>query len=262
MLAACCLLGAAASAAGPVVVKRATSGGVVAELSYRVTDNLYDDVRLRITRHGVVRHSARVAELSGETGARPAVSVRKLDGGEPVVILDYSTGGAYCCAQSQLFRYDVARRSYRRLDMDWASLGYRLVDLDKDLVPEFASGDTRLDQYFTAHVLSSTPIRIWRYRGGRLLDVTRTFPAAIRAHLAEARRTYNEVRKTGADDMRGVMVAYAGDLCLLDRCAEAKRLIADARARGEFDRDSFGPAGIAYVTELLSLLRRTGYLTG
>lgn len=245
--------------AGPIEVKRARSGAVVAELSYRKNGPYYSGVRLRIVRAGIRLVSVPVRALEEPGAFLFDLVARDLDGGEPEVVLKYFTGGAYCCTTSLVYRYDSAAKSYRRLSVDWGTFGYGLVDLDRDGRPEFESGDTRLDQAFTAHVISSAPIRIWRHDAGRMVDVTREFPGRIARDLAGARRTYEKYRGDTQADMRGLLVAYVGDLYLLGRGAEATRVLDEALRRGELDRGG-GPAGKAYVRALLALLRKTGYL--
>jgi hypothetical protein len=137
--------------------------------------------------------------------------------------------------------------------------GFRLVDRGGDRHPEFESGDVRLDQAFTAHVISSAPIRIFRYSAGVMLDVTRNFPARVLADLRGSRSTYLEARDDRTLDVRGLLVSYIGDLYLLNRVGEARGVLEAAERRGELSRGSYGPAKKAYVRALLSLLRKTGY---
>jgi hypothetical protein len=253
--------GGMAGASSPIKVLRAKSGAVRAELSYRERNFAVRDVRLRIFRRGTTVLERAIPEVRGQGAGRPvSLVIRRLDSGEPEVVFDYFTGGAYCCSVSQIYRHDAAGKSYRRTIVDWGSLGYRLVDLGSDGRPELVSGDLRLDQAFTAHVLSSAPIRIWRYRSGRLADVTRRFPAQVAAHLRDARRTYLRGRRERVD-LRGIAVAYVGDLYLLGRPAEAQRVLAEGLRRGDFDRtQGTRPRGEAYVRALLARLRKAGYI--
>jgi hypothetical protein len=69
------------------------------------------------------------------------------------------------------------RATYRSKFLSFGNYGYRLVDLDRDGLPELSAYDERFLYAFTAYVVSAAPPRITQYRNGRLVDVTRRFPS-------------------------------------------------------------------------------------
>src|SRR5687768_2583979 len=139
-LLALALLPAAASA--EVMTETRTLGNVTAELSYdKQSDFDFKDVRLKITRAGMVAHDALVPAPCDECPVIPeglgdpeipSLNVIILDqDGETEVVVNLYTGGAHCCSYSQIFRYDPATSAYRRTKGSWGDYGYTLRDLDK-----------------------------------------------------------------------------------------------------------------------------------
>jgi subtilisin-like proprotein convertase family protein len=251
-------------------IKRGASAGVRAELSYRERDYTYRDVRLRVLRRGKPALDQPLPRI----GCGPclywrpvlegnAVLVRDLDrDGEPEILLDAFTGGAHCCTYSLIFRYSPARRTYTHLVVPWGNAGYRLVDLNRDGVPEFSSSDDRFAYAFTSFVASFEPIRILRYRGRRMIDVTPSFPVAVRRDANALWGQYKRLRTSQFREVRGVLAAYMADKYLLGEQAAGWRQVDAALKRGDLGRgpsvDGF-PAGRAYVRKLRSFLRQTGY---
>jgi subtilisin-like proprotein convertase family protein len=251
-------------------IKRGSSGNVRAELSYRERDFTYRDVRLRVVRAG----KALLDEALPRIGCGPcpywrpvldgrAVNVRDLDGdGDPEIVVDVFTGGAHCCTYSTIYRYSRARAAYVRTIARWGNAGYRLVDLDGDGTPEFSSGDDRFAYAFTAFVASFDPIRLWHFQGGRMTDVTRSFPKAVRRDAASLWAAYKRVLRSPFREVRGVLAAYMADKYTLGEQAAGWRQVQGALARGELGRgttENGYPAGRAYVAKLRTFLRQTGY---
>ena len=245
--------------------RRASAGAVEAELSFREREYAYRDVRLRIRRRGKTVLDAPAPKLRcGPTcpGWTPGeVRVRDLDrDGEPEVLADFFTGGAHCCTYSAIYRWRGDR--YRRGTSWWGNVGYRIRDVDRDGRPELVSADDRFAYEFTAYASSIPPLRIWRYDDGRLDDVTRRFPTAVRADARRLYRLYLSARRSSFPEVRGVLAAYQAELDLLGRGDEGWRLLDRALVRGELGRgpskDGY-PAGRAYLARLRVFLLRLGY---
>jgi len=255
-----------------VEVKRAADGRVRAELSYRERAFTYRDVRLRILRAG----KALVARPLPEPGCsgrcpyfRPfmdlgsPITVRDLDGDrEPEVLVDTFSGGAHCCIFTVFFRYRASSRSYAVSTTYWGNVGYRLADFDRNGLPELASADDTFAYAFTSFAASFDPIRILHFRQGKLVDVTRRFPAVVRRDAARLWGDYRRVRKSQYPDVRGVLAAYIADKYLLGEQKEGWKQLEGALKRGELGRspeqDGY-PAGRLYVTKLRGFLRHYGY---
>jgi len=239
--------------------RRASADGVRALLSFEQDEEMFRDARLRITRRGDVRLDAPVRAIT--RFARPAdLAVRDLDAdGEPEVILDVYTGGAHCCLRSLIYRYDPPRHRYLLDVHDWGNVGYRIADLDRNGRPELRSGDDRFAYVFTSFAGSVSPLRIWHFQHGRLLDVTRSFPGLVRADAAGAWRQYLSLRRV---DPRGALAAWMGDEYLLGRQDEGWRKVDAAYRRGELGpraRLAGWPQGRAYLKALRAFLRKVGY---
>jgi subtilisin-like proprotein convertase family protein len=239
--------------------RQAAADGVRASLSYESEDDTARDARLQIRRKGVVRLDAPVGAI-GRFGRPTGLVVRDLDAdGEPEVLLDVFTGGAHCCVHSLIYRYDPTRHRYRLAVHDWGNVGYRIVDLDRNGQPELRSADDRFAYAFTSYAGSVFPVRIWHYRHGRLVDVTRSFPGLVRADAANAWRAYLSLRRT---DPRGALAAWLADQCLLGRQDEGWRKVDAAYRRRELGPRaglSGWPQGRAYLKALRSFLRKLGY---
>jgi hypothetical protein len=258
---------AALPAAAAADQQRARSGNVEATFSFQpFGDSQYRDLRLTISRAGqmLVDEPARVAGceepycMPGGGREGNSVRVRDLDGdGEPEVVLDLFTGGAHCCVRTRLYWFDG--NAYRSVQHDFADLGYRLRDLGRGPTPEFVSGDGRFAYAFASFASSLFPLQVWGFRDGALVDVTRRFPAQLRADAARAWRLYRKARRSADYEPRGPIAAWAADRYLLDgRAATLERLRALARAAalpGDQPRSQAG-----FVRRLDRTLRRFGYV--
>lgn len=244
------------------------SGRVRAELSFREIGQTVTDVLLKIYRAGkLVFEGAQVGCPGCER--RPAsgkpVTARDLDGDrEPEVLVDLYSGGAHCCTYTLLYRYEAKRKAYRRLFHSWGNAGYRVRDLDRDGRPELVSGDDRFAYTFTSYASSVDPLQIWSYRAGKLTDVTRSFPAALRRDAGRLWLAYVRDRTERDADVRGVLAAYLAERVLLGEGAEAWKQLHEVLSRGELtppDAAGVGPTGGAYLKALRAFLVRSGYLS-
>jgi len=255
-----------------IVEKRRASSGVVrAELLYRERNFRYRDVRLKIVRAGKTEYDRPLSRLGCRgcpywrplLDGRAPILVRDLDRDrEPEVVLDLFTGGAHCCTYSLILRYVPRAGTYTTGTFQWGNVGYQLVDFGRDGRPELASGDDRFNYAFAAYAASAAPIRIWRYDRGSLVHVTRRFPGPVAAHAARLWSLYLRIRRSTFPEARGILAAYMADEYLLGRQERGWKRLEAARKRGDLGRgptkDGY-PAGQAYLAELRSFLRTTGY---
>lgn len=246
----------------------ATSGPVTATLRYTpVNDFSASGIRVTVTRGGATAYDARVDPTGCRKDAtcRPialedngSVTLTDLDGdGDPEVLLDLYTGGAHCCQVSRILHWDGAR--YVAADRNWGDPGYTLRDLDGEGVPELVSADDRFAYRYTSYVASGFPIQVWALRAGRLVDVTRSHPAAIRQ---DAQRQWRAVRGSLRVAPRGVLAAWAADRYLLGLRTATLRTLRRMAARSEIRRESsfdHPRDQRAWVRRLDSDLRRLGY---
>jgi hypothetical protein len=243
----------------------AHKGSVVAAVTFTERDYLYERLRVKVTRAGRAVLDAPIQRLGCPDCAndRPsALKVLDLDGGGPEVLVDLYSGGAHCCMFTLILRWDSAARRYHSTLGYWGNYGSRLGDLDGDGLPEFSAFDERFVYEYTAYVFSSAPIRIWSYRDGKLVDVTRKFPTLIGKSATTNLDYYLKGRNENNTDVRSYVAAYVADEYLLGDPAEGKRLLDLALRRGDLGRGQslLGlPAGKAFVAALMRDLRRWGY---
>ncbi len=241
-------------------------GSVRATVSFVERDYLFQHMRLKVVRGGRTVLDGPISKAGCRDCAdfRPVdVKVRDLDGGEPEVLLDLYSGGAHCCMLTLILRWDAAAKRYRSKLAYWGNYGSRLTDVNGDGLPEFSAFDERFVYTFTAYVFSAAPIQIWSYRQGKLVDVTRDYPALIRKDAAGLLKTYEQGRKQkGETDVRAFVAAYVADQYLLGDQAEGKRLLDLALKRGDLGRGKTllgSPAGTRFVSVLMTYLRKWGY---
>jgi len=251
-----------------VVQKTAARAGAVrAELTFREVEYRFTSVRLKIYRRGKLAFdgapSGGCRSCRGVLTSDHALQTVDLDrDGEPEVLVDLYTGGAHCCFFTLVYRYDPGRHTYRRLAHWWGNTGYALRDLDRDGRFELLSGDDRFAYAFTPFAASADPIQIWSYRSGRLVDTTRSFPAAVRSDADRLWQAYLQDRKEKSADVRGVLAAYLADTVLLGKGAEGWKRLQEALRRGELSPAAeVGPTGAAYLKAVVKLLVDSGYVT-
>jgi subtilisin-like proprotein convertase family protein len=244
--------------------RRAARGQVRAVLSYKEDGGFYRDARLEIDRAGIARLDAPVRRLRRYYARPVRLLVRDLDAdGDPEVVLDVYTNGAHCCTQSLIYRYERVRHRYTRTLHDWGNAypTYRIVDADRDGHPELRSVDDRFAYVFTAFAGSFFPVRIWRFEHGRLLDVTRRFPAQVSANAGSLWKDYLSFRRQHID-VRGALAAWLADEYLLGREEEGWRRLETAYRHGELGpKPGLGdwPQGRAYLKALRAYLGLLGY---
>jgi hypothetical protein len=258
---------ATAAAAPKPHVERARAGTVEAVFSYSYDAAAFrfTHQRLTIERGGVTSFSARLRKPpGGGLNAQPAgyffhrrsVFVTDVDGdGEREVVLDLYWGGAHCCWYSQIYRYVPAIAHYAPLVHVWGNFGYVFADLDHDGAQELLTRDDRFSYAFASFADSRWPVRILRYRAGRLTVETPSFPSEIgRDANALWHAAMNPKRKAGN---QGIVAAWAADECMVGHAAVAfktiDRLSRSGKIHGERSR-------VAFERRLRSFLQRTGYL--
>lgn len=251
----------------------ATGGPVRATLSWQAAELGVADPRLVIERDGVQAFAAspfRTGSACAEGGCSLLASGRRdsplqvsdLDAdGEPEVLVDAYTGGAHCCATTEVFRRDAAG-AYAAVGLRWGNAGYEVRDLDADGRPELVSADDAFAAAFTAYAASYSPVRIVRFdatRRSRLVAVTRRFAAPVRSDLARIRRLIRSQRRRADADLRGLIAAEIADLYLLGRPRTAVRTLDAHVRRGEADGGGPADRGRAFRRDLLRFLKRRGY---
>jgi hypothetical protein len=187
------------------------------------------------------------------------LAVRDLNGdGEPEVLVDAFSGGAHCCALTEILHFTGP--AYSTLEAYWGNTGYDLADLDGDGRPELVASDDAFAGAFSSYAASFFPPRVLDYdpaaKGG-FRDVTRGFRSVVRKNLGQALHSLRTARRRHYETL-GIVAAYAADLYLLGRGREVRPYLRRARRRGDL-RTFPGRAPRSFDRQLLAFLRKQGY---
>ena len=271
-LAACACLPLACPAAAEV--RHASLADVSASLSLSSRAGSVGNLRLSLSRAGIVVFRAPITTASGRPGAleqtppvRRFLDVRlrvlDLDGdGTGEALIDLAERGPYCCSHSVIVGAG-ADGAYRPLELDWGSFGSsaRLQPLPRGFA--IIGRDARLEERYTPHVLSFEPVRVWRWQEGVARDVSHAQRETVRADLGgllAERRALLRRTDHATLDLRGLLTAIAGDRLLLgQRALAARSLRADVAAGHVGVSSGPGPTGAAFPPALLRVLARLGY---
>jgi hypothetical protein len=236
-------------------VKAILSGGSPPKLRLRIIRNgrtAYDQpVRLRDCGGGY-------CTATPVPPARSAVYVGGLQtGAEPAVVVGLFTGGAHCCFVDQVFTYDPARRTYAKAQHDFLDAGARIQRLGGRVV--FKSTDARISENaFTDYADSGAPLQIWQFARGRFVDVTRSYPALLKADAALWLRAFNHHISNGV----GFIAAWAADEDLLGNSALVSSTLNSLARRHKLHSALGLPhhnSETAFVSALEKFLRQLGY---
>ncbi|MCL2933152.1 MAG: S-layer homology domain-containing protein [Trichodesmium sp. MAG_R03] len=251
----------------PGIVERFGNGNLQVEIIYREANNidLVSDLHLKIIRSGeiILNQPLAVKSLAGDSDSTMAVLVGRfvkvqlldLDGnGESEVLVDLFTinnsnvpfgGGTY----SLIYRYEPTENKYTMLRYYWGNINYRLTDLDNDNIPEFKSFDSRFANVFSNLNDSVFPIRIWQYRQGKILDVTKKYPAEINTNASEIWLEFYR-RLSQNQNVKGVLAAYLANKYMLGEKEDGWKSI---------ERVYKGSDRVAYFASLREFLTNKGY---
>ena len=140
-----------------------------------------------------------------------------------------------------------------------------IADVNGDGQPEFLGKDTRLEDFNSCGGFACVgfPARIWDYRAGRFLDVTRRFPQLVRTDAAFFRRW---IGKTAKQDPRGMVAAWAADEATLGQAAAAHAQLVRWAQAGELrcrncNNVQLAPTGTRFVVVLWRFLHRLHYVS-
>jgi hypothetical protein len=248
----------------------ASAGAVQATLTWAAAQYGNKDPHLVVTRAGAPAFDGSpvvAGSACGEDGCVYAASGKRdaplqvvdLDAdGEPEVLVDAYTGGAHCCALTEILRFNGT--AYATSEASWGNIGYELKDLDRDGRPDFVTADDAFSYAFSSYAGSYHPPLVLDYDAtakGSFTDVTRRFPALARKNAKDALHTLARARRQHFETL-GVVSAYVADLYLLGRGREVRSYLARARKRGDL-RNAGGRAPKTFERQLLAFLHKQGY---
>jgi hypothetical protein len=178
--------------------------------------------------------------------------------GEPEVLVDAYTGGAHCCAITELAAFNGS--GYVVQELYWGNTGYELKDLDGDGKPELVGYDDTFAGAFTSYAASFFPPRVVDYDPavkGALRDVTDHFVALIRNNQQQALHALKRARRQHYETL-GAVASYVADFYLLGDPGHVRPYLKRARKRGDL-RTISGPAPRNFESRLLAFLKKQGY---
>ena len=257
----------AAADAAPHTVS-ASEGSVTARLSWSSAaeegSGPARGLRLTIERAGAKAYeapvkSAHCAPCGLERFGGGPLLVRDLEGaGRPNVLVELYTGGAHCCTILQIYSYDPGTMTYRMTERDFGDPGAKVEDLAGNGSLQLVTADDRFAYEFAPFAYSGLPLQVLALRGGRLADVTRSYPAQIARDAAQWLKTFRSERHLQLGN--GAIAAWAADEELLGRDRLVRATLAREAARRNLrSRESYGPSNGSFVRALLRFLSRTGY---
>lgn len=266
--AALLVLALAGTAQARVVVERDSRDGTSAELTYdRRGDEFnrsYRDFALRISEDGAVVFERDLTTCChgyepARFGRSSSVTVRDLDGGEPEVLVDFYTGGAYCCWLTSVYR--PTGDTYAHSQKNWGPKRQQLTNIGGG-PPEFLSHDDSFLKPYGCNFCWRYLPHVWRFEAGKFRDVTRRHPAQVRPKAKKLRRKYFRASDRG-DDVKPIIAPYVATTYLLGEPRKGWRLVRRALRRNELvnhrGRYDFCPCGARYRRHLRHFLRETGY---
>jgi hypothetical protein len=190
---------------------------------------------------------------------KSALQVVDLNGdGEPEVLVDAYSGGAHCCALTEILAFNGT--GYGVTEAYWGNTGYELDDVDGDGPPEFVGFDDAFAAAFSSYAASFFPPRVVKYDPavkGALRDVTDRFPALIRRNERQALHALRKARRQHYETL-GTVAAYVADLYLLGADDRVRPYLRRARRRGDL-RTFTGSAPRSFERQLLAFLHKQGY---
>jgi hypothetical protein len=222
-------------------------------------------LRLRVTHGGVVVYN-RIVPLPracvtggcrlGSAAGGPSFQLVDFGSSKgPTALIWLWTGGAHCCTVVRAVSIPGGAMAAR----NFGDSGARLAVLSGSRV--LVSADDRFAYLFTSYASSGLPVQIFRFRGGRFVNVTGQFKEAIAADQARWWTLTQRARRSQGE-ARGVFAAWAADTCALGKKADVRRELAIAVAAGTFSPprgEPGGPTGAQYASELQRKLTSWGY---
>ena len=187
------------------------------------------------------------------------LTIAHLGPGDADVVLSLYSGGAHCCYVDLVLAPGSAGH-YGAHQLDLGDPGARLEILKGSPDAVFVTADDDFAYAFDFYAASGLPLKILRFESGHFVNVTRSYPALLRADAARWLKAFDLTAKAQYADSTGVIAAWAADEYLLGRVAQADAFLHQQAAAGHLN-DSLNPSlhGERFVTTLLKFLPRQGY---
>jgi hypothetical protein len=198
-------------------------------------------------------------EPSYGAGQGHSLRVVRLQPGSPDVVMSLFSGGAHCCFVDQVFS-PGSGRFYVKSEIDLGDPGARLETLPGSPYVAIVTANDNFAYEFTDFAASGLPIKILRHEHASFLDVTRHYPALVRADASQWLSAFYAQKSSHYQDSVGVIAAWAADEYMLGRSVTANAFL-HRQARAGHLNSLLDPArkGDVFVTQLRRFLERQGY---
>ena len=200
------------------------------------------------------------SNLRCSPGSHHMLSLQNVWGGPlDEALLSVYTGGAHCCFEKLIALVDGPFRG-RLLDHNFGDPGYGGQRRDGQF--QFVTADDRFAYEFTAFAASGLPVQVLTIDPyGRFQDVTQTRLELVRSDAKQWWGAYLRERGKKDGDMRGVLAAWCADEYRLGAKASCIAELGKALGKGWLAGPGLWPQNKAYVTALLKVLAKWGYVS-
>jgi len=252
----------------PTKIEVSEMGKVRAEFAYKPQGENSKDWRIKIVRDGqsILDDAVFIpVTFDQNDGTKPreeisegsfvSLKVQDLDGDrEPEILLDLMLGkkSAKRDFYSLIYRYESTTKRYSLIKNLWGNVSYKIEDLDGDNLPEFKTEDDRFAEVFSPATDPKLPLRIFQYRQGKMLDVTKNYPVQVYTNASEL-WVESRKRQSNNQDVKGVFAAYMASKYLLGQEAEGWQLL---------DKVYQGSDRTQFFAQLRQFLANNGYGSG
>jgi S-layer homology domain/WD domain, G-beta repeat len=252
----------------PTKIEVSGMGKVRAEFAYKPQGENSKDWRIKIVRDGksILDDAVFIpVTFDQNDGTKPreeisegsfvSLKVQDLEGDrEPEILLDLMLGkkSAKRDFYSLIYRYESITKRYSLIKNLWGNVSYKIEDLDGDNLPEFKTEDDRFAEVFSPTTAPKLPLRIFQYRQGKMLDVTKNYPVQVYTNASEL-WLESRKRQSNNQDVKGVFAAYMASKYLLGQEAEGWQLL---------DKVYQGSDRTQFFAQLRQFLANNGYVTG
>ena len=116
--------------------------------------------------------------------------------GKKYFLIHLFSGGAHCC--SSLLIAEMRGEKYVVLDTGfYGNSGFTVEDMNKDGTKEIVSGNDMFAYAFTNYAETRFPLRVQKFEGGKLTEITGNFKSDILYELGFFEEDLNEFIKEG-----------------------------------------------------------------
>jgi hypothetical protein len=182
----------------------------------------------------------------------------------PEVIVSTYSGGAHCCTNFIIYGWKQTQ-SITTQTGPLNSGGGEFKDLNGDGKQAFLSVDNAFLYAFDSYAGSFPPTRIYQYKAGKLVNVTRQYPKVLRAHAWQMYQALQQNTKESAS-MNGVLAGYVAQKILLGEYEQGwKLMLANYDRQSEWGLEIYKDDKAVgkypdFPTALKAFLISTGYL--